>query len=477
MQIRRGSLAVGALAAIALGLAALLLGISAAAASAVVSSKAPVTLYKFPRVPPTGGNEALAVDLQGSVWFEQTYEESAEAGGEPRFPGQVVRMSREGQITVAAKSRAHGFAVAADNSVWFPGFAQIVRVAPDGSISEFPLPWDSKVVLASGPIVAGADGNIWFSAGRSFPGDDGVARESEAIIGRLSPDGELTEFDLPGRGGYPTRLVAGPDGNVWFTEYIEDRIGRITPAGEIQQFQLARYSRPNEIVSGPDGALWFMVEHDEGPAIGRITTAGAVTEFPLGSGERLGAGTLAAGPDGRLWFVAEARTIWRISTTGRISRLELPSLTPRDIAVGPEGSVWYTSDAEPPCLPGDAVCGDGGYYQSGVIGRIDPAPLSTDIAGVRLTAGGRKVKLWLACLDGISGETCKGLLRLRGGGRKAVKRRYALATDLTRAISVPLDRRTRTNLARTGRLNLRITTTVSGGRTTTESVGLRLRSR
>ena len=34
----------------------------------------------------------------------------------------------------------------------------------------------------------------------------------------------------------PDGITTGPDGNLWFTEYNGDRIGRITPPGEVTEF-------------------------------------------------------------------------------------------------------------------------------------------------------------------------------------------------------------------------------------------------
>jgi streptogramin lyase len=46
----------------------------------------------------------------------------------------------------------------------------------------------------------------------------------------------ITEFALPGQGSQPYRITSGPDGNLWFTEYQGNKIGRITPAGQITEF-------------------------------------------------------------------------------------------------------------------------------------------------------------------------------------------------------------------------------------------------
>jgi virginiamycin B lyase len=65
-------------------------------------------------------------------------------------------------------------------------------------------------------------------------------------------------------------ITSGPDGNLWFTEQDGNRIGRITPTGQITEFPITTaHSAPSEITSGPDGAVWFI----EGSSnrIGRIT--------------------------------------------------------------------------------------------------------------------------------------------------------------------------------------------------------------
>ena len=69
-------------------------------------------------------------------------------------------------------------------------------------------------------VAVGPDGNLWFT---EFSGNR---------IGRITPQGVVTEFSAGiGPGAGPNAITAGPDGNLWFTENLVDRIGRITPAG------------------------------------------------------------------------------------------------------------------------------------------------------------------------------------------------------------------------------------------------------
>jgi streptogramin lyase len=82
-------------------------------------------------------------------------------------------------------------------------------------------------------------------------------------------------------------LVAGPDGNVWFLAESEAEsadsekiiLGKVTTAGEVTEVPLPvlaprrmRYRRAETIVAGADGNLWF----GERNAVGRSTTTGEV---------------------------------------------------------------------------------------------------------------------------------------------------------------------------------------------------------
>jgi virginiamycin B lyase len=89
----------------------------------------------------------------------------------------------------------------------------------------------------------------------------------------------IQEFPL-GSSTDPIAITAGPDGNLWFTKQGSNSIGRITTAGAITEFSIpTASSSPAGIAAGPDGNLWFTEE--VGNIIGRITTAGAITEFSI----------------------------------------------------------------------------------------------------------------------------------------------------------------------------------------------------
>jgi hypothetical protein len=139
----------------------------------------------------------------------------------------------------------------------------------------------------------------------------------------------ITEFPLPTAEMSPDgmtvvpygNLTAGPDGNLWFREYFSGssapgfpasgyppggEIGRITPAGAVTEFPLAAGAGPQgDLTVGPDGNLWFPVDSELSGEIGRITPAGVIAEFPLPAGDGP-QGDLTVGPDGNLWFADDS---------------------------------------------------------------------------------------------------------------------------------------------------------------------------
>jgi virginiamycin B lyase len=106
--------------------------------------------------------------------------------------------------------------------------------------------------------------------------------KATGTIGRITPVGKVENFDLPTAGSVPIYIKAGPDGNMWFTELAGNIIGRITPVGNVKEFPIPTHnSRPIEIVAEPGGgqALWFTEE--AGNKVGRIGMDGTITEFPV----------------------------------------------------------------------------------------------------------------------------------------------------------------------------------------------------
>jgi len=176
-------------------------------------------------------------------------------------------------------SQPRAIALGADGNIWIGLFAagKIGRITPEGAITEFAIPTPN-----SGPraLATGPDGNIWFSEFYT------------SKIGRISPAGVVTEFALPRANSGPGDITAGADGNLWFAELngtidgrVVDgnRIGRITMQGQITEFPIpSAGGSPTNIAVGPDRNVWYT----KGAALGRVTADGTITEFPLTTNAR-----------------------------------------------------------------------------------------------------------------------------------------------------------------------------------------------
>jgi virginiamycin B lyase len=201
-------------------------------------------------------------------------------------------------------------------------------LATDGVVTAAALP-----NLNSGPttVAVAPDGRVWFT--------EGIGNR----IGRMNADGSgLVEFALPHPDSGPRIIALGGDGNMWFSEHTGNRMGRITPAGVITEFEIpTAASQPRAIALGADGNIWFG-EFAAGK-VGRITPQGLITEFALPTANS-GPRALAAGPDGNIWVSQfRASRIARITPSGQITEFPLPrpNAGPGDITAGADGAMWF----------------------------------------------------------------------------------------------------------------------------------------
>ena len=67
----------------------------------------------------------------------------------------------------------------------------------------------------------------------------------------------LSTYTDPGMDG-PQGITVGPDGALWFTNFANNTIGRITTDGVVTNYYTGvGIDGPQGITVGPDGALWF----------------------------------------------------------------------------------------------------------------------------------------------------------------------------------------------------------------------------
>jgi virginiamycin B lyase len=275
------------------------------------------------------------------------------AAAAPNVVGQVE------EFPLGAGTRPTAIVAGPDGSLWFAGvqylsggsFADVVgKVTPGGEVTEFPLDTHSAN-LGLGDIAVGPDGNLWFTVG------------GRPKVGRITTAGEVKEFELNAADAKPGSIVAGPDGNLWFTEYPNGKVGRITTGGEVTEFAMPDGRNPDDIAAGPDGALW-VTEPLQG-IIARIGADGSETAFPLPDPGGY-PGQIVAGPDGALWIGKQrGGVLGRITTAGEASELPVPGGRQTfALSSGPYGDVWYSNGGGrigwviPGVLTGTAACID-----------------------------------------------------------------------------------------------------------------------
>jgi streptogramin lyase len=299
--------------------------------------------------------------------------------------------TRSARVRASSRRRLHGrrlgYLVGVLGALCTTGAATAVERAralpPQGTVEEFSTAIAGDKGGTPIAMVAGADGNMWFT-------------ESTGKIVRMSPSGLVTgEFTPPsGAAGQPIKsspagIAVGPDGNIWFTDTGTDAeghsfIGTISRTNEVKEFEISGSKlSPKAIVAGEDGNLWFTeapVSSEESGSIGRISPTGAIVEFkvpasgqdPLSYEEAVlepkqsSPDDIARGPDGRIWFTDRALNlvtqgfIGTVTPDGQVSEwaTEMQWDIPEAIAAGDDGNAWFA--------------GEGGEPPQGYIERITP---------------------------------------------------------------------------------------------------------
>jgi hypothetical protein len=220
------------------------------------------------------------------------------------FNGQMTALGGYGDTTAcdlifAANNKMYTALQLAGGPTWPDQSAAV-----DTSYGLLNLPDKDKYgVLIPQAMAAGEDGGVWVAA--TFPAGDSPR---SAFLYRISTDGTITARYVLPNNSQPGGIVWGADDALWYTDFGNNRIGRIATAGRNLEYAIpTRSSGPKRITVGGDGALWFT--ETAANKIGRITTTGRISEYAIPT--RNSGPTYIAGPYG-----AEGapcclnRTIW-----------------------------------------------------------------------------------------------------------------------------------------------------------------------
>ncbi len=271
-------------------------------------------------------------------------------------------LAGSGPVNTGPEFYAHSMTAGPDGAVWMTEWvsSRIVRVAMDGSITEFDV---APGVSPSG-ITVGPDQNTWFGMEGGPPG-----------IGRISTSGQLVELPLGLYLSMPVGFVSGPDGNVWFTSAgilgpISPgvaAIGKVTPGGQITTYPLPNDTNATGIIVSPEGNFWFiyvfLASPSPGPRAGvqRINLDGTGLSV-VASLDPDQATSMVLGPDGNAWITMKSNAIGKVTAAGVVTKYPVPTpnSSPFDITAGPDGNLWFTE------------------YDGNKIGRITPQGVITE---------------------------------------------------------------------------------------------------
>lgn len=230
--------------------------------------------------------------------------------------------------------------------------------------------------------------------------DDQLVRDPLGRIWFTDHSGFLNTIDQDFRqssvsldGASPNGIALGPDHRIWYAD-AHGGVGKLTTLG--LKAQIVKYATPGysalRIVSGRFNYLWVTLHSFSiGSAIGRVSTTGSVTVYPLPIQTRGGIWGLTIGPRGEVWFTDLGGYIGKFDpSTKKIIEFPTPGFSPANIASGSDGKLYIVS----PQLSTDVgVISPTGAFQT----------IPTDLTEVDDIARGPDGHIW------IDGEDASGV--------------------------------------------------------------------
>ena len=158
----------------------------------------------------------------------------------------------------------------------------------------------------------------------------------------------IQTFPVPTPAAGLSHIVAGPDRALWFTETAAYRVGRITTSGRFTEFPVPNGAvgvtdaGPTSVVAS-GGALWLLT--NIGQTVYRLTTGGALSSPRYESSDDPGI-TLAPSDTGGVWLMTDAaNTLVRLDPSGATTPYQASYANRLDAAaLGPDGRVWFNNE-------------------------------------------------------------------------------------------------------------------------------------
>ena len=287
-----------------------------------IFTKKHLTITIFTGPVERGGDLQIASGPGGALWFAAP---AASAIGRFQLTGKVTLWP-----TPTPNAKPEAIAAAPnDTATWFTEWNTncVGKITTTGLITEFAT---SVNPLQSVPALTGAV-EVWF-------GTDANG------IGRINAAGKVNFFNIANNSAQATALTFDQNGNIWYIEWAGSSVGFITPLGGGTAFDVGQGGNSFGIALGADGRIWFADPSNR--RIGAVNTDGSGLEYFAAAGDP---DSITAGPDGNLYFGEFSAAVGRITTAGRITEIPLPaklgSFPILGITTGSDGNIWFTNNA------------------------------------------------------------------------------------------------------------------------------------
>ncbi|HVA33089.1 MAG TPA: hypothetical protein VNG31_03005 [Candidatus Baltobacteraceae bacterium] len=271
----------------------------------------------------------------------------------------------------------YDFANGPDGRIWFTEFEgnNIGAITTAGVVTEYPS--SATFPQPNGITVGPTNADLWTG------GYGGTVID-------VATTGTQTNYAVTG--AHIGDIVAGHDGNLWFTDYGNNKIGRITTAGAVTEFALPANASPSGIAVDAKGRLWI-TDGGNKRIIKMKTTGKVVQSYGTGISPGEYPQYIVAAPDGNLYFTEAAFNstlhdkIGRISTSGKIAEVATlaPESYPDRLTIGKDGNLYVCLYSRPAVVK---------YVISKGKMKLMHLPLSND-HGTSAIINGPDNRLWL----------------------------------------------------------------------------------
>jgi streptogramin lyase len=199
------------------------------------------------------GGQQIIDGPDGNMWFTTTERENG-----------VGRLRPSGAVTIfsaGVPGRSESITVGPDGALWFTtSTGKLGHISTAGQVRVLPIRYEMSLV------VKGADGNLWVTTG---------GRSSERIL-RVTPSGRVTKMC---RNEVSSPLISGPRSSIWFS-VSQRSIARMDRRGNVYIYRIPKGKGRiiGSVIAGPEGDVWFTaVAHEEGTVM-RIDPSEASTQ-------------------------------------------------------------------------------------------------------------------------------------------------------------------------------------------------------